>query len=343
MSMASPTRSHAAPEQGPGGAEKAAILMLALGEEHAAKLVALLDLEEVREISHSMSLLGPIEAVTVERLLLEFRDSLGDAALAGGAEVTGRLLAKALEPGRAEAIMREIRGPAGHNVWDRLGKLDDAVLAGFLLGEHPQTAALILSRIEPAQAGRVLTRLPEEAALELVTRMLGLEPVPKEIMADLERILEAELMGGLAQAPRQGTDEALAEILDCLDRGTETRLMAGIEQRSAEAAARVKALMFAFEDLAQLAPAAIQALIRAAGNDRLGVALKGAGEALKELFFSNMSERAANILKEEMTAMGPVRLRDVEQAQQFLVATAKELAAAGEIELSAGGEDELVD
>jgi len=325
------------------GAEKAAILMLSVGEDSAAKLFSMLDLEEVMDISQTMSLLGRVDADIVERLLREFGDRLSTpGGVIGGFETTEKLLLRFLDPQRVENIMEEIRGPAGRTVWDKLGNVNETVLASYLKNEYPQTVAVVLSRLEPAHAARVLSNLPEDFALEVVLRMLRMETVQKDILADVERTLRAEFMSNLARSSRRDNHEVMAEIFNYFDRSTEGRFMAALEERHKEAADRIKALMFTFEDLSRLDGQGIQALLRAAGNDRIAVALKGASERLRDLFFANMSERGAKILQEEMQTMGPVRLRDVEEAQLFMVNLAKELADSGEIFLADGKDDQLV-
>ncbi len=325
------------------GAEKAAILMLSVGEDSAAKLFSMLDLEEVMDISQTMSLLGRVDTDIVERLLREFGDRLSTpGGVIGGFETTEKLLLRFLDPQRVENIMEEIRGPAGRTVWDKLGNVNETVLASYLKNEYPQTVAVVLSRLEPAHAARVLSNLPEDFALEVVLRMLRMETVQKDILADVERTLRAEFMSNLARSSRRDNHEVMAEIFNYFDRSTEGRFMAALEERHKEAADRIKALMFTFKDLSRLDGQGIQALLRAAGNDRIAVALKGASERLRDLFFANMSERGAKILQEEMQTMGPVRLRDVEEAQLFMVNLAKELAASGEIFLADGKDDQLV-
>ena len=325
------------------GAEKASIMMLALSEAEVARLFGLLEHHEVMEISQTMSLLGRVEAAVVEALLLEFSERLArNGGVVGGFDATEKLLLRVLDPGRAEAIMQEIRGPAGRTVWDKLAHVNEAVLASYLKNEYPQTAAVVLTRIDPAHAARVLTHLPDEFATEVVVRMLRMEVVQSEIVADVERTLRAEFMSNLARSTRRDNHELMAEIFNYFDRTTEARFIAALEERNKETADRIKALMFTFEDLAKLEATGIQTLVRSAGNDRIAVALKGASESLRELFLKNMSERAAKILRDDMQAMGPVRLRDVEEAQQFLVNMAKELAASGEIVLADGKDDELV-
>ena len=325
------------------GGEKAAILMLSVGEDNAARLFSMLDIEEVMDISQTMSLLGRVDADIVERLLREFGDRLSaPGGVIGGFETTEKVLLRFLDPQRVEGIMEEILGPAGRTVWDKLGNVNETVLASYLKNEYPQTVAVVLSRLEPAHAARVLSNLPEDFALEVVLRMLRMETVQKDILADVERTLRAEFMSNLARSSRRDNHEVMAEIFNYFDRATEGRFMAALEERHKEAADRIKALMFTFEDLSRLDGQGIQALLRSAGNDRIAVALKGASERLRDLFFANMSERGAKILQEEMQTMGPVRLRDVEEAQLFMVNLAKELAASGEIFLADGKDDQLV-
>jgi flagellar motor switch protein FliG len=325
------------------GPEKAAVLMLALSEEHATKLFSLLDLEEVKEISQTISLLGRIDSAVVETVLQEFGERLGaSGGVVGGFEATEKILMRFLDPERVETIMEEIRGPAGRTVWDKLGNVNESVLASYLKNEYPQTVAVVLTRLEPAHAARVLANLPEEFAIEVVLRMLRMEVVQKDILADVERTLRAEFMSNLARTNRRDNHEVMAEIFNYLDRTTEARFFGSLEERNREAADRIRALMFTFEDLTKINGTGIQAVIRAAGNDRVAIALKGASDALKELFFANMSERAGKILQEEMQTMGPVRLRDVEEAQQHIVNVAKELAASGEIFMADGKDDEVI-
>jgi flagellar motor switch protein FliG len=326
------------------GAEKAAILMLSLGEEHSARLFALMDDEEIKEISACMANLGTVSSTIVEKLFLDFADQISaTGSLVGTHESTERLLAKVLGAERVSLIMEEIRGPAGRTMWDKLGNVNESVLANYLKNEYPQTVAVVLSKIKSDHAGRVLTQLPESFAMEVIMRMLRMEAVQKEVLDDVERTLRNEFFTSLARTNRRDAHELIAEIFNSLDRNTETRFIAALEERNRDSAERIKGLMFTFEDLQKLDSSAIQTLMRSAEKEKLPVALKGASDPLKELFFSNMSERASKLLKEEIAGMGPVRLKDVEEAQSYLVSVAKDLAARGEIIISDGSaEDELV-
>lgn len=325
------------------GPEKAAVILLSLGEDHT-RLWQGLDEDEVKEISQAMASLGTVSAQVVEELMVEFVSGMsGSGAVMGSYEQTQRLLAAFMPAERVDALMEEIRGPAGRTMWDKLGNVNEAVLANYLKNEYPQTVAVVLSKIKPDHAARVLTALPEDFALECVQRMLRMEPVQRDILDKIEQTLRTEFMSNLARTSKRDSHELMADIFNSFDRQTEARFIGALEERNREAAERIRALMFVFEDLAKLDPGGIQTLLRAVEKDQLALALKGASEALRELFFSNMSERAAKIMREDMESMGPVRLKDVDQAQMAMVQVAKDLAAKGEIMLvGQGGDDELI-
>ena len=325
------------------GPEKAAIVMLALGEDHT-RLWEALDEEEIREISQIMSNLGAVSSAAVESLLLEFVSGMnGTGAIMGSFDQTQRLLASFLPGEKVDALMAEIRGPAGRTMWDKLANVNEAVLANYLKNEYPQTVAVVLSKIKGEHAARVLAALPEDFALECVQRMLRMEPVQRDILDKIEQTLRTEFMSNLARTSKRDSHEMMAEVFNNFDRQTEARFINALEERNREAAERIRALMFVFEDLGKLDPGGIQTLLRAVQKDQLGIALKGSSDALRELFFSNMSERASKIMREDMNAMGPVRLKDVDQAQMAMVQIAKDLAGKGEIILaSSGGDDELI-
>lgn len=325
------------------GAEKAAVVLLALGQE-SQDLWKMMDEEEIKEVSSAMSNLGTVSAAAVERLLKDFVDHLSNTgSLMGSYEATQRLLTQFLPVDKVDSVMEEIRGPAGRTMWDKLANVNEAVLANYLKNEYPQTVAVVLSKIRPDHASRVLASLPEEFALEVVLRMLRMEPIQRDILDKIEETLRNEFMSNLARTSKRDSHEMMADIFNNFDRQTENRFLASLEERNRDSAERIRALMFVFEDLIKLDPGGVQTLIRAVDKGQLALALKGASDSVRDLFFSNMSERAAKIMREDMSAMGPVRLRDVDAAQQALVAVAKDLANRGEIMLAdAGGDDELI-
>ena len=326
------------------GQEKAAIFMLSLGEENSGKLFEMMDDEEIREISQIMASLGSVSASVIERLFVEFADQLSSAgSLVGTFDSTERLLKNALPKDRVAGIMEEIRGPAGRTMWDKLDNVHEAVLANYFKNEYPQTIAVVLSKIRPDHAARVLTLLPENYAMEVIMRLLRMEAVQKEVLDSVEKTLRSEFMTNLARTQRRDTHELMADIFNNLDRNTENRFITSLEERNRESAERIKALMFTFDDLVRVDQAGIQVLLRTVEKDKLAMALKGGAESVKDLFFENMSERAGKMMKEDMEAMGPVRLRDVDEAQAEVVVIAKQLADSGEINISTGGdEDEMI-
>ncbi len=325
------------------GPEKAAVILLSLGEEHTSLWERLED-DEVKEISQAMATLGNVTAEAVEALMLEFVSGLsGSGAVTGSYDQTQKLLASFLPRDRVDALMEEIRGPAGRTMWDKLGNVNEAVLANYLKNEYPQTVAVVLSKVRSDHASRVLTSLPEDFALECVQRMLRMEPVQREILDKIEQTLRTEFMSNLARTSKRDSHELMADIFNAFDRQTEARFMGALEERNRESAERIRALMFVFEDLGKLDPGGVQTLLRAVEKDQLALALKGASEGLREMFFSNMSERASKIMREDMESMGPVRLKDVDSAQMAMVQVAKDLAARGDIMLAGqGADDELI-
>src|SRR5262249_21110649 len=298
------------------GPERAAVLMLALGEQYGAKIWNMLDDDELRELSITMSALGTVEAPAVESLLLEFVSRMSaSGALMGNYEATERLLQQYLPPERVGIIMEEIRGPAGRNMWEKLSNVQEDVLANYLKNEYPQTIAVVLGKIRPEHSARVLGILPEELALDVINRMLKMEAVQKEVIERVENTLRTEFMSNLSQTRRRDAHEVMAEIFNFFDRQTETRFMTALEDENRDSAERIKTLMFTFDDLTRLDTGSAQTLMRHIDKDKLAIALKGASDSVRQFFFSNMSTRAAKMLADDMAALGPVRLRDVDEAQ----------------------------
>ena len=326
------------------GLEKSALFSLSLGEEYAARIFSHLNDDEIKDLSQVMSSLGSVNSNLVEKIFVEFAEQISSSGgPVGSLESTERLLMKVLDKNRVGNIMEDIRGPAGRTMWDKLANVDEAVLAAYLKNEYPQTVAVVVSKIKPDHAARVLTQLPESFAMEVITRMLRMESVQKDVIDDIERTLRNEFMSNLARTSRRDSHESMAEIFNNLDRANEAKFMTALEERNRDAAEKIKGLMFTFEDLSKLDGGAIQAILRVADKAKLPTALKGSSETIRDLFFANMSERAGKLLKDDISAMGPVRLKDVEEAQGHLVNVAKDLAAKGEIVIAKDTEeDQLV-
>lgn len=316
------------------GLQRAAMLMLALGKEHGAAIWQQLSVDEIKELSGCIAQLGRVPADVVEHLLVQFSGEVASmASLHGSYESTRRLLDGLLPSDKVDEIMLDITGPSGRTMWDKLSNVSETVLAAYLKQEYPQTVAVILSKLHPDHAARVMGELPREMAIDVVMRMLRMDTVQKEVIVQVEQTLKGEFMSNLARTQRRDPHESIAEIFNALDRSTEEAMLAALDGHVPESAERIRQLMFTFDDLANLLPSAITTIIRHADKRQIAVALKGASEDIRSLFYSAMTDRAAKLLREEMVAMGPIRTRDCEEAQGALVRLTKSLADRGEIML----------
>jgi flagellar motor switch protein FliG len=314
------------------GPERAAALMLALGKEHGAPIWDQLSADEVRELSAAISHLGRVPSVVVEHLLVQFSGEVSSmASLHGSFETTERLLEGILPDDRVREIMEDIRGPSGRTMWDKLSNVSETVLATYLKNEYPQTVAVILSKLKPDHSARVIAALPRELSVDVILRMLRMDTVQKEVLIEVEHTLKNEFMSNLARSQRRDPHETMAEVFNALDRATEEAMLAALDDRAPDSAERIRALMFTFEDLGNLMQPAIAAIVRNADKREMALALKGAPLPIRTLFFGCMTERAAKLLREDMAAMGPVRARECDEAQNALVRLAKSLADRGEI------------
>jgi flagellar motor switch protein FliG len=326
------------------GPQRAAVILLALGAEYGKPVWSSLDEDEIRVVTHAMVQLGSIEAETVEELIVDFVGNLSAAgAVTGTFDRTAQLLSQLLPPAQVATLMDEIKGSASRSMWQRLSHIDPEVLANYLRNEYPQTVAVILSRVRPDHAARVLSILPDEFAVDVVNRMLRMENVQKEALEHIEETLKTEFVTTVSQTSRRDAHKAMAEVFNAFDRHTEARFLSALDQLNRDAAKKIRALMFTFEDLGKLDPGSVQTLMRQIDRDTLSRALKGAPESIRSFFFSNMSSRAAKNLQDEMASMGPIRLKDADEAQNRMVNLAKELADRGEILISKNrAEEELV-
>lgn len=325
------------------GTQKAAIVMLSMSDDNATKIFAMLSEEEIREVSHAMSHLGVVTPEVVERILSVFSaDFSGDSAFLGSLQTTKRILEKVLEKDRVDSLVDEIQGPQGKNTWEKLGNVNEEILALYLRNEHPQTAALVLSKISYDHAAKVLASMPEDFAFQAIVRMLSIDAVKREVLERVEKILRAEFISTTSKAHKQDSYGMMAEIFNSLDRGSGQRYMTMLETQHPDAATKIKDLMFTFEDLLKMDSRGVQALMRTIDKSKLTLALKGSSDKMKELFVSNMSQRASRIMLDELESLGPVKVRDVDEAQAEIVNVAKELIAKGEIEISEEGGDEYI-
>lgn len=328
------------------GPKKAAIMLLAMGEQRAANIFAQMDDYEIRDLSREMANLQKVPSDEMDTVLTEFTSTIGDdsAGAVGGWGTTERYLRGFLKDERVKELMEEMRGPAGRTMWEKLANVSEEILANYLVNEYPQTVAVIISKIKPSHAAKVLSVLPEDLATEVMQRILVMDSVPREVLAAVEDSLKTEFMRSLAQKNTKDTHETMAEIFNNFDRTNEQRFMGLLEKTNPEDAQMIRELMFTFDDIAKTDDKGLQTILRDVDKDILGLALKGAKVELRDRFLNNMSERAAKILREDMENLGPVKVKDVDEAQLKIVAVAKALADKGEIVIitDGDGQDEFI-
>lgn len=329
---------------GLNGRQKVAILMLAAGREKSSKILKQLHEDEVRDISLAMSGLGLIRAQIVEAVCYEFSRNFEAAeGLIGNYETTETFLRKALPTELADKIIEEIRGPNHTSMWDKLVNIPEGVLANYLRNEYPQTSAVILSHLQPAYAARIFVLLPEDYATEVMTRILHMETVQQSVIDSVEATLRTEFMTSVGRSSGRNSYQLLADIFNNFDRNTEARLSEAMDHMNHDDMEKVKALMFTFEDIKRLQHEDLMKIIREIDMEKLPLALKGASQTVREMFLECMSKRAGKILIEEISALGPVRVRDADAAQMEIVITIKNMANAGEIDLGpSDNDDEMI-
>ncbi|MEM7047422.1 MAG: flagellar motor switch protein FliG [Pseudomonadota bacterium] len=323
------------------GSEKAAIFMLVLGEEHAGAIFPLLNDDEVRSLASGMARLNVVEGAVVERVCSEFAEAVTQSAGAmGGYDATERLLKQFFDPDKVDNIMDEIRGPMGRNIWEKLGNVNEAVLARFLQNEYPQTAATVLSRISAQHAARVIDKLPAEFGLDIMQRMLRIDTVNREVLNNVEEALREEFMSRSSRTNRHHVFDHMAKIINSVEKNNREYFLQQLTETDYDDTMQVKSLMFTFDDFVRLDPSALQLIISRVDVMNLAIALKGANENIRELFFGNMSGRAAENLQAEIAELGGMKVSVVEQAQAEIINMTRDLAEAGEINIPEPGQKE---
>lgn len=323
------------------GYEKAAIFLSLLGEDTASEILKNLDVSDIGKITSYMTRMGKVNKATVDEVLKEAREAItkGDVTI-GGQEFIRKALVKGLGDEDASKIleMASKEGPL-----DALRWVDPKTLSAFLMTEHPQTIALVISLLEPVQGAEVLSALPDSIKADVALRIATTERIPESAIEELKEVLKGQLeMGGQSRGKKIGGIKTVAEILNHCDKTTEQLVLERIEEQNETVAESIRQLMFVFDDLVNVDDRGIQMILKEISTDDLSLALKTASEALKEKIFKNMSQRAAQILKEEMQTKGPVRVSDVEKAQQNIVKIARRLESEGKIILAGKGGEELV-
>jgi flagellar motor switch protein FliG len=316
------------------GAQKVAVLLLSLPQETTLKLFSMLKEDEIVDISYAMANSGTVNSSTAFDIIDEFKNEVSNnATLFGSIEITEKILSKFLSNDKLQVIMDQIKGPKGKNTWEKLANVNEEMLAGYLSNEHPQIATLVLSKIQPDQAAKVLKNMPDSLSFEIISRMLNITSVKNEIVSTVENVIKSEFVSITSKTKKQNSFNMIASILNTLDRETEAKYISKIESKFPEEAVKIKNLMFTFDDLIKVDTQGIQFIIRSIDKSILPLALRGASDEIKDLFFSSMSQRQSRIIMEEMEASGRVRAKDVYNAQSTIVSKAKQLIALGEIDL----------
>uniref|UniRef100_I2PXM2 Flagellar motor switch protein FliG n=1 Tax=Desulfovibrio sp. U5L TaxID=596152 RepID=I2PXM2_9BACT len=327
------------------GPQKTAVLCLALGEKFTGEVFKRLDRREIARISKAMMDMETVPKDQVEDVVREFNDTLqvGKDMVTGGPEQVRRMLSKTLDSDTAKYIMDTLELDTGPTPFQELGNVSPRILAQILRNEHPQTLALILGHLHPDQAAELLQNLPSGVRAEVLMRLSRLEAVAEDMLLEVDKVLQNQLiaMGG-KEGKKVGGITAVAEILNAVDRATEEEVLSEIEEESAQTAEDIRNLMFVFEDIKALDDRAIRELLKEVSNEELTQALKGASEELRDKFFKNLSERAAGMIQEDLEIMGPIRLAEVEGAQQNVVKTVRRLEAEGKIAIGRGGGDVFI-
>jgi len=326
------------------GIEKAAIFILSLDDERAMKILSMLREDEIQVISQTMASIGPVGSDIVQELFVDFSNRIASAgAVVGSIDKTERFLSKVLSGEKLEVLMRDIHGPVGKTIWDKISHINEEVLANYLRNENSQAISVILSKIKPEHSARVLRLMPDELVQDVISRMLSIDSFPKEILEDVEQTLRSEFMNNYADISGNNNYAIMAKIFNYFEKEYEEKMFTALDAIDSEATEKVKKLMFRFDDIEKIPLQGIEILSKRINRDSLPMALKGASDSLKQKFFDCMSQRALKLMKEEMENMGPVRVKDVEEAQNGILEVAKQLIEDGEIFMQGSGGDSFIE
>ncbi|MBI5755577.1 MAG: flagellar motor switch protein FliG [Nitrospirae bacterium] len=332
-------------EEKQNGYEKAAILLLTLGEDVASEVMKNLDAKEIRVIGNYLSKANKVEPERVKSIVKEFHDitKSPDGFVFGGEDYLKAVLTKAMGQEKAAKIMENLAISTEERGLEALRWIDPRGIANLIRGEHPQTVALILAHLDPDHASQVVALLPEAVRSDVMLRMATIESIAPGVIKEIEEVLNKELqMGGSVVNKKVGGTDVVASILNHMDRSSESAIMSSIEQNSPELAEKIRRMMFVFEDLMNVDDRGIQEILKEVGKEDLVLALKGTGDELKGKIFKNMSERAGQAIKDDMEAKGPVRVSEIEKAQQAILKVAKRLEEEGKIVIGGKGGEEVV-
>jgi flagellar motor switch protein FliG len=329
------------------GPERAAVLLITLGEEVAAKVLANLDDREIQNIGNYMAALGNVDMSVMDSINKEFYEMVETGT--GGLGIAGMdflktALMQALDPAKATEILNNITTPGEEmgGGLETVRLMDPKVIASFITNEHPQTAAIILAHLDPPVASLTIQELPEEKRMEIIHRLATLERVAPTAIRELDEALQEEFRtSGAVFGNKMGGVQIAAEVVGSLDRATETAILTAMDEVDPDLAKEIRDLRFTFEDILKIDDAGIQMIMKEINMEDLVIGLKTATDELKEKLFSNMSERAALMMKEDLESLGPKKISEVQKAQHKVIDVCKKLEEAGKLAMG-GGSDEMV-
>lgn len=327
------------------GKKKAAILLISMGPELSAKVFKHLNDEEIEELTLEIANMKKVSSEVKDDVIEEFYHLIkaSDYISDGGINYAREVLEKAVGESKASSILERLTTTLQVRPFDSIRKTDPAQLLNFIQGEHPQTIALILAYLNPEQASQIMSSLPEDIQSDVAKRIALMDRASPDIIKEVEHVLEQKLSSVIAnEYASAGGLDSIVDILNQVDRGTEKNILDELEEKDPELTEEIKKRMFIFEDITLLSDKAIQLVLRQVETHDVALALKTASDEVKDLIFGNMSQRAGEMLEEDMEYMGPVRIREVEEAQQRIVNVIRELEESGEIVIARGGESEIV-
>jgi flagellar motor switch protein FliG len=330
------------------GAEKAAILMMSLGEAQAIKILENMDEREIQMLGNYMAAIGDVDMVSMDAVTKEFYDQVDTGT--GGLGIAGMdflkaALMKALDPAKATEILNNITTPGEEmgGGLETVRMLEPGTIASFLVNEHPQTAAIVMAHLDPPKASQTIREMPEENRMEIIHRMATLGRVAPTTLRELDEALQNEFRAsGAVSGSKLGGVESASHLMGALDRATETSILTAMDEVDPDLANEIRNLRFTYEDIAKIDDQGIQLILKDVAQEDLLLSLKTASDTLKEKWLSNMSERAAAMVKEDLESMGPTKISDVEKTQQKIVAVCKQLEEEGKLSIGGGPGEELV-
>jgi flagellar motor switch protein FliG len=320
--------------------EKAAVVLLSLGQETAAAVMKQLNEQEVKRLSRAFMTVSEVDRETQFAAVREFRQmaKATEVMLVDGREFAKQVISSAFGDQKGEGLLEYITGSRKEPISSIIGEVPEKILNSFINAEHPQTVSFLLTKINPDQAAKILQNMSEEQQTDILVRIANLNNVKSDVIDEVREVLRTQLKGsGLEQDEEIGGPKAAADILNFVERQNEERIIAEIEEMYPDLAEQIRNLMFTFEDVKKIDDKGIQTVLKEVPRDQLVLALKTAGPELKDLLFKNVSQRAAQMIKEDLDAMGPVKLKDVEKAQQGIIDIVRRLESEGKLMIGGAG------